>query len=266
MGPAITVIVVIALVFMFRGAMTTLFNATNRLHEAIKKNDLGKTKQLTDDGANVNEFNASGYSPLHLASSSGLNIEILRLLLAKGAEVDARSKDEHGFGFTPLIIAAGNDNLEVTTALLEAGASVNATRGDGMQTALMSAAGQRMANPQLVKLLLRAGADIRGKGKDGKTALICACQVHPTRNSHYGVVCALLEAGSEINAKADNGWTALMYAAAAEKCAFSPQVVQALLSRGANIDAISNDGKTTPLLLARDAQVRALLLQTGTRA
>ncbi|MGC1523787.1 MAG: ankyrin repeat domain-containing protein [Steroidobacteraceae bacterium] len=265
MGPAITVIVVIALVFMFRGAITTLFNATNRLHEAIKKNELGKIRQLTDAGANVNELNASGYSPLHLASSSGINIEILRLLLAKGAEVDARSKDHRGFGFTSLIIAAGNDNLEVTAALLEAGASVNTTRGDGMQTPLMSAAGQRAANPQLVKLLLRAGADIRGKGKDGKTALICACQVHPTTSSDYEVVCALLEAGSEVNAKTDGGWTALIYASAAEKCAFSLQVVQALLSRGANIDAKTSDGKT-PLLVTKDIRVRALLVQAASHA
>jgi len=48
--------------------------------------------------------------------------ELLTELINKGADINARDPR----GFTPLIVASYNDQLEATTLLLEAGADVNA--------------------------------------------------------------------------------------------------------------------------------------------
>ena len=68
------------------------------------------------------------------------------------------------------MLAAGNNpNPEVLKALLEAGADVNAKNKDGV-TPLMPAAGSN-PNPEVLKALLEAGADAKAKNNEGKTAL-----------------------------------------------------------------------------------------------
>ena len=73
-------------------------------------------------------------------------------------------------GGTPLMLAAqDNSNPEVITALLKAGAEVNA-RVEGGVTPLMIAAWHN-SNPEVITALLKAGADAKAKDKSGKTAL-----------------------------------------------------------------------------------------------
>ena len=82
----------------------------------------------------------------------------------KGADVNARSGSE-----TPLILAAWhNPNPDVITTLLRAGADINARNKNG-STVLMAAAGFNQ-NPEVITTLLRAGADGKAKSNEGKTA------------------------------------------------------------------------------------------------
>lgn len=62
-------------------------------------------------------------TPLHLAAERG-NAEITALLLAHGAEVNARDEGDNA---TPLHWAAGEGHLEPVRLLVEAGAELNAT-------------------------------------------------------------------------------------------------------------------------------------------
>jgi ankyrin repeat protein len=68
--------------------------------------------------------------PLH-AAAAGRSIETCRLLLAAGAEVDAR---QHG-GFTPLHEAAQSGDAGMVELFLSAGADPTALASDGRSPA-----------------------------------------------------------------------------------------------------------------------------------
>ena len=75
-------------------------------------------------------------------------------------------RDEEGF--TSLHQAAGDSTtLEIVTALLEAGANVNARTGDGSTPLHRAAAYSK--TPAIVTALLDAGADPAARDNQGKT-------------------------------------------------------------------------------------------------
>ena len=65
---------------------------------------------------------------------------------------------------------------EVLSLLLEAGADVNARNVDGA-TALMMAAMHGADSVEVINALIKAGADVNAKTEEGKTALDLARQV-----------------------------------------------------------------------------------------
>ena len=71
------------------------------------------------NGANVNQRDASTYTPLHMAALKNCpkNVEIL---IQNGAEINAMS--EHSSGQTPLLFALWTRNVELIKLLLENGA------------------------------------------------------------------------------------------------------------------------------------------------
>lgn len=79
---------------------------------------------LIDNGANVNEKNDSGITPLHLSAWP----EVVELLVKNGADLEAKSNT----GDTPLIsLSAEQESEDVMEALLKAGADVNARNNSG---------------------------------------------------------------------------------------------------------------------------------------
>ena len=103
------------------------------------------------------------YTPLHWAVS-GDNIELAKLLIASGADVNVKRWD----GFTPLHRAVSRDNMEVTKLLIGSGADVNAKDSDD-DTPLHEAVGRD--NIELAKFLIDSGAWVNAKNKDGETPL-----------------------------------------------------------------------------------------------
>jgi adenosylhomocysteine nucleosidase len=91
----------------------------------------GKTevaRRLVQAGAEVNVYSANDFhvQPLHSAAA-GRHIEICRLLIAGGADVDARQRH----GYTPLHAAAQNGDVELLELLLSAGANPSIAKDDG---------------------------------------------------------------------------------------------------------------------------------------
>ena len=66
-----------------------------------------------------------GATPMH-AAASGNRAEAIPLLLAKGADINARGDYDMA---TPLHLAAWNDSLEAASALVELGADMEARSG-----------------------------------------------------------------------------------------------------------------------------------------
>jgi ankyrin repeat protein len=110
-------------------------------------------------------FSGDGWTPLHLAAGFGTPAAV-SALLAAGASVEAVSQNPQKNQPLHAALALGK-NLEIVKLLLEHGAPVNATQAGGF-TPLFSAA---IANRKdLVELLLAHGADPGCKSDAGKTA------------------------------------------------------------------------------------------------
>jgi uncharacterized protein len=89
---------------------------------AVANNDPGMLDLLLDYGANANETDGTGNSPLSHASALG-NIDAVDRLIAAGAQVDWANQQ----GMTPLMRAAQTGAIGVIRRLLDAGAIADLT-------------------------------------------------------------------------------------------------------------------------------------------
>src|SRR5262249_19902382 len=112
-------------------------------------------------------------------ASGNRNPEAVKLLLAKGANVNAVSKTQdlprmqtgpvESGGWTPLLMAVPFGPPELVRTLMDAGAKVNVQDYRGFSP-LMLAAATDHANPEIVQLLLASSADTKPKTRAGETA------------------------------------------------------------------------------------------------
>jgi len=115
---------------------------------------------LLTAGAKVDAQNRFGDRPLAVAALNG-KLAIVKKLHARGGALNPP-------GWTPLIYAATNNQIEVMRYLIDAGANVNAEAPNGT-TALMMAA--RGGHTEAVDLLLARGAEVNHRNQSGATAL-----------------------------------------------------------------------------------------------
>jgi ankyrin repeat protein len=234
-----------------RGARTET-NGGSALYQAALAGNLEILKLLLDKGANVNAQLGGGETILHVMATNG-RAAIVKLLLENHANIEARDR----FGLTPLMVTAQNDQVEAARQLLDAGAQIEARDTHG-ETAMHLAA--HRASTAVLSVLLDRGAPIEARDNDGFTPLICAAEAggvaHAGRNFHvdkYPAVAAvnlLLDRGANIEAKSNWGQTALHRAAFRDR----PDAVKALLERGANLQAMDNHGETALSLARKNLQ------------
>ncbi len=142
------------------------YNAQDtRLIDAIAFQDVGKVKQLLDDGVDPNRLECQAWHPLPLAAKEN-NMEILKLLLANGARAD-------GFdGVKAMKYALKNDNLDMMNLLIDSGADINLRKDSFANSLLMDAAEQ--GKVRFVKFLLEHGAYTKFRAYTGKIAATLA--------------------------------------------------------------------------------------------
>jgi ankyrin repeat protein len=124
------------------------------------------------------------------------------------------------------MIAARIGNGPIVTALLGRGADVKATTTDARATALMWAIAQRQ--PEIVRMLVARGADVRTSTTKGLTPLMFAA-----RTGDVDMGRLLVGAGADVNALGADGTHALPYAITQGQEAFA----LFLLEQGANPNA-----------------------------
>jgi len=210
--------------------------------------ELGKRQKISTFEKNyISQNMQNKYSQgILLSGAEEGNVEVVKLLLNKGANVDVKDND----GRTPLLWAAENRHEAVVRLLLDKGASVDA-KDNNSRTPLLWAA--ENGYEAIMRLLLDKGANIDAKDNNGRTPLLWA-----DRNGHEAIMRLLLDKGANIDAKDNNGWTPLLWAFQNGHEA----IVRLLLDKGANVDAKDNDGRTPLLWAAEDrheAVVRLLL-------
>ncbi len=111
----------------------------------------------------VNAVGANAVTPLMIAAHTG-NSDIVRLLIAAGASMNARNAD----GNNALWLACVDRHLDIIDILLEAGTDID-NRNDNGATALMYAASS--GRTDVVAHLLARGADVTLETLDGFSAL-----------------------------------------------------------------------------------------------
>jgi ankyrin repeat protein len=94
--------------------------------------------------------NYYGDTPLAIAASYNANPEVLRFLIASGADVNAADESK----MTPLMRAAReNPNPEVLEVLMDAGADVLATDSDGKNALDYSKGNRKLHGSKALEIL-----------------------------------------------------------------------------------------------------------------
>jgi ankyrin repeat protein len=204
--------------------------------------DVQKTKLLLDAGAEVNVRTKLGRTPLLMAAGRPGSSEIVRILLAKGADTTAADVR----GNTPLLEAARVNDIEVLRLLAEQKVDINAGDFAGL-TALGHAAAH--SNMEAVRLLLKKGSQVNTAHERAikvKNGVIAASRITALMaavpHASIEVVEVLLDAGADVAARDIRGMTPLMLAVASDTA--NPQVVRLLLERGSDPPAKSTLGET----------------------
>ncbi|APR97800.1 ankyrin repeat domain-containing protein [Wolbachia endosymbiont of Folsomia candida] len=211
---------------------------TRQLFYAAESGDLEDVRRFIRNGADINEQDDMGNTPLYIAASAG-HLTIVNALIAAGADVN----NGDVLGSRPgaaLHGAASNGHLEIVNILIARGADVN--KGDrcgyGPETALHCAA--RNGHLEIVNVLIDAGADINSQGRDENAPLHSAA-----RSGHLEIVNILIARGADINFNNNHGITPLHSAARNGHL----EIVNVLIDAGADISA-QDDGENTPLRCA----------------
>lgn len=240
----------------------------------LKQGNAERVETLIDCGANVNQHNAAGETPLHRAvdlggtgdvargsvdANKGIigDLRIVELLLAHGADPRAADKNH----VTPLHYA---NQAKIAESLIDRGADVNALtingdtplhyiaeRGYGAQGSLSAV--------KTAEVLIRRGAKINAVARDGYTPLYKAVM-----NNKLEMAKLLLLHGANPNVISNKSLNSLSPLAVAVSTGGygNAAMVELLLAHGANANVVSTYG-TTPLHYACQAKIAALLIDHG---
>jgi ankyrin repeat protein len=226
-------------------------------------------KLLLEAGANVNTQDEIGQTPLHYATREGRK-DIVELLLNAGADVKRTNK----FGHTALTIAINNKYDEVAKELVLQGADANSTEyvltravmsrdvesvkkwlalGVNINVNQQDPQGSTplhgaifMNAPEIIKILLDAGADVNVANNVGSTPLSLALS-----QRLYELMHELVRRGANVNQQDAKGNTLLMGPYG------SREAVKILLDVGADVSITNNSGENplTQALLRNDHEI-----------
>lgn len=216
---------------------------TGSLHQAIKDQDLEKVRKLLNAGANVNEEDDEGDTPLQIAIFIG-NVEIVKLLLDHDADIN-NVNEVSALQFS---LQWRSDLFELVRVLVFASANVNDACVDTGRTALHFAA---MNNDvSFIHHLFSRGASVNRKDGDKQTPLHVVGSKEYNK-THVDSAKVLLINGADVNAINNDLQTPL-------QCAIDRgdfQVAKILVEAGSNIDSAGQSGETTLHLAVRKSDV-----------
>jgi ankyrin repeat protein len=163
----------------------------------------------------------NGFRPCLMCEDAvGGSVEVVRVLVEAGAEVDARDDSSR----TPLMRAVRRGHLAAVEALIVAGADVNARVAPRPLTDIEDAVlnlfrGIQEEHPGLLNLP-PPSADPQDVIGVGATPLILACKWNTADARHYDpflfdrtdIIRALIAAGADVNARERDGSTAIGHA------------------------------------------------------
>ncbi|XP_059440605.1 uncharacterized protein LOC132173056 [Corylus avellana] len=190
------------------------------LIHAARQGHTGTAKYLLECGANPAIPSDFGATALHHSAGLG-EIELLRILLSKGVDVDSQSD-----AGTPLMWAAGLGQEDAVKVLLEHHASHNAETDDNVTPLVSAVAADSLA---CLELLIQAGAKVNISA-GGATPLHIAAH-----NGSLEIIKCLLKAGADPNAT-EEGEKPIQVAAASG----NRQAIEILFPLTSKVETIPN--------------------------
>lgn len=231
-----------------KGADPNLSNKAGATALMWAVNDLKKVQLLLAKGANVNAISKDEKSALRMALSLPNPMPVVQALLAKGANVNQVDKD----GLTPLMAAGFSGNLELVQLLLAKGADPKAKTKDGMTYLKALALSSNLA---AVRWALEQGIAVN----DPKEFLLFM----PAMKGDLALARLLLDKGATPNPFDEDGFTPLMVAVITEDS--SLEMVKLLLEKGADPKVKTKAGWTALTFAQRKGwtEVISLLTKAG---
>lgn len=200
---------------------------------AVRSGDIKLIKKMIESGANIHLADSSGRTPLMAAAAFG-NTDVVKLLIKNRVDVNAQTSSRMSAYFfaaqfehkeimkllkkagaeeiyveptneAKLLLASEVGNAKVVGNMIIKGVDINLGYEGSKQNALMKASAN--GHGQVVDILIKAGADLNAKDKDGKTALMFA-----TINKKTAVAKMLLDAGADKSLRDNDAKTAKDYA------------------------------------------------------
>ena len=235
-------------------------NGKTALQHALETNSEEAIKSLLEAGADKESKDEESRTILSRLAGSNSS-QAVRLLLSYGADCDSKDR----FGKSPLMWAAGcgSDATDVMELLISYGSDVNKRDVLGrtpLHWVLTTSGDSSLAN---FKVLLGHNAQVNIRDSSGSTPLGMTLQT-PVLMDRLDIVRLLLAWKADINAKESFGRTALC---SVLRCtAFSEaqdqateEIIRELLSSGAEIDTMDDEGRT-PLFWALEGGLACVKL------
>ena len=248
----------------------------NALWKSLTNSNLQVCKLIIDAGANVNDKNAQGETPLIVAYTKG-HAEIMSVLLAAGA--DANVKNANGETLLQIEYSKEKPSIDVMKKLIDNCANTDVKNPRG-ETLLQSECAKDRPNIDIIRILINGGATPNVKDNNGETPLSVIClkgnsgflaileelikgkadvnvknkkgetllQLELSKEyPNLGVITALIKGGADINVKNTKGETLLQVEC--KKQSPNIDIIRLLISGGADVNAKNAKGET-PLFMA----------------
>jgi len=241
---------IIGVIFLLNISVHNNYIFAYQMNKAIENNDYQKAERLIKssnadiDSVPYTNFiilavtERSVYSPLETAIIHG-NIEILRLLIQHGANVNRQKDPNFGRDFqSPLTLAAlstSANRLEMIKLLVEYGADINfeVYGSNAMAKSVMREAND---NIEIIEFFESLGVPLERKYSDG-SLLHIACY-----EGNSAVIRYLVKRGLDVNEKNSYGSSALISLMYSRETRIEDLIF--LIENGADKSIVNNEGLT----------------------
>ena len=182
-------LLLLMLPMLFMAACSDPDRPTIGLYMAVHRSDLDQIKRHIFWGTDINQTDANGQTPLHVAAEKGRLI-VAKLLLEHGANIEGKDSEGH----PPIHAAVMAGRTQIAQLLIGKGAQFNTNN------LLYHAVQKNVADRDVIEFLIQHGADINQVHKDGLTPLLEAIN-----HDHRALVKLLIINGADVNKPSSGG-------------------------------------------------------------